>query len=109
MADYNSDAPAIAHFSDPGYFESIVAYNQWLATNEANLPDYEPAAPTAGVPHFVRDGVRFFCILGGKFIRFYQRHKSTIDPYLSAALTAALNALLANASELEALDQPGPN
>jgi hypothetical protein len=111
MSDYTIGEPDMTPDPITGLvsFEQVVAYSAWLNKKVADLPDYDPTLAPLGVPHFVRDGLRFFSILARRLLAEYSRHSATIDPYLSAALTAAIHNFLTFLPELISLDQPGPN
>lgn len=111
MADYTLNEPDMTPNAVTGQvtYQQIVAYSTWLANKQSQMPDFGSFDPNVGVPHFVRDGTRFFSLLARHLLREYAAHSATINPYLSAGLSAAITALLSYLPEIIGLDQPGPN
>lgn len=111
MPDFTIDAPAIGIDGDTGLPnpDDVLAFSVWLAAQNHNMPDFGSFDPTLGVPHFVKDGARFFSVIATTLIKFYLRHQTTIDPYLSSALNLAMDNLAALLGEIILIDQVGPN
>lgn len=94
---------------DPRYqeyvFDAMLQYRS-DAEAEGTLPPVDPEVLIN--PHFVHDGVRMLAKVGSWLGLFYGRHKSTIDPYLDAALVTAFTTLLNRALDIRNLNNRGP-
>lgn len=52
---------------------------------------------------------RFLAVLVNKVVKFWEKHKATIVPFLTNLAIAALEALAAQATAIGTIDPPGPN
>lgn len=79
--------------------------DEWLAIlHYARVLQPVPGALT--IPNDIRG--RWLTVLVDKLLAFWGRHQDTLIPFLTQAAIAALNALLAARSGIDAINPPGP-
>lgn len=78
---------------------------QWAA-----IYDYAVAVKDAAGDLPVTNGIagRWISVLATKLAKFYAAHSATLNPYLTSAAIAALQALIANLPAILAVNPPGP-
>jgi hypothetical protein len=76
----------------------------------ASIYDYAGVVKASSGDLPVTNGIvgRWISVLATKLAKFYAAHSATLNPYLTQAAIAALQALIANLPAILAVNPPGP-